>query len=76
MAKRTKMKYHLGYNEEGFYFLCAEGTKYEMMEGPIMGSSVDVINKLNDWPYTGVQLEEGDENFNKEWRWSVPKEFL
>ena len=75
MAKGTKMKYHLAYGE-GFYFLCTEGVNCEFVVGPIMKTSTDVINRIMSGSLESVKDEGGDESFNKEWRWSVPKEFL
>jgi len=79
MAKRAKVKYHLGYNEEGFYFLCTEGAKYEVLCGPAMETNLEVINRLKRWPSCATEEEEedgGEEAFPNNWWWSVPKEFL
>jgi hypothetical protein len=78
MAKGTKMRYHLGYGMGGYYFLCTEGSvEYEMVQGPPMEDSEDVISVLRELHTLSVGIESGgDESFNKEWRWSVPKEFL
>ena len=78
MAKGTKMKYHLGRGLHDYYFLCTEGSsEYEMVQGPNMCTSEEVIRVLSKLHTLSIEIESGgDESFNKEWRWSVPKEFL